>query len=404
MAKLVDEALQVRHYPYQDGSVIQVDYYPEEAGDQSEADNAARRAKKPISMSVKVVKTLSTTFSCVLLVDLLSYNRDTSRAWRIPKKKRLSGTSHMILKLCDRRFAKGLRDDYEASEWTPDIETDFLAFQALPRDQKPEINVSDDVEGDSWYDGHDSEGASTSKSGESDGDYKSAKEAFNQKWTPGHREAYLQKWCDKLYAQELEVYRTLADVQGEKVPVLYGTVRVRDKARRSRGIAPVQGLLMEYKSPSFPLRDIPERMPNQDLWHDIGKAAVKLVQDVGDLGVLNRDIRLENILVAPVYGRFVGSPNNSWELLPSPHELELELQDDARQFKVFMIDFGIARIQGEDETNDEFRRARKSQDEEGAIGYVLERYLMKHARGCKPFKFRHSRRLDRPWDDEDADI
>ncbi|KAF8197554.1 hypothetical protein BJ912DRAFT_1140521 [Pholiota molesta] len=161
---------------------------------------------------------------------------------------------------------------------------------------------------------------------------------------------------------------------------------------------------MEYKSPSYPLRDIPERIPNQELWHDIGKAAVKLVQDVGDLGVLNRDIRLENILVVPVHGRFVGSPNNSWELLPGPHELELELQGDARQFKVFMIDFGIARIQGEDETNDEFRRARKSQDEEGAIGYVLERYLTKHAGGSKPFKFRHSRRLDRPWDDEEADI
>ncbi|KAF9477545.1 hypothetical protein BDN70DRAFT_881030 [Pholiota conissans] len=77
---------------------------------------------------------------------------------------------------------------------------------------------------------------------------------------------------------------------------------------------------------------------------------------------------------------------------------------DAQQFSVVMIDFGIARVQGEDETDEEFRRARRAQDEEGAIGYVLERWLMKHAKGSNPFRFKHSRRLDRPWDDEDADI
>ncbi|KJA27002.1 hypothetical protein HYPSUDRAFT_132004 [Hypholoma sublateritium FD-334 SS-4] len=320
MAKAADASPRPRNYPYRDGSIIKLDYCPEDP-EESEPDtnNAVEHTKKPIPLSLKVVRTLATTFSC----------------------------SQMILKLCDRRFSRGLRDDYEATEWTPDIEAAYVAFQNLPDDQRPEIRLT--------------------------------RRVSNEHWPAGHREAYLQKWCDKLYAQELEVYRNLADVQGEKIPILYGTVSVRDKTRRSQKIEQVQGLLMEYKNPSFPLRDIPERIPNRDLWHDIGKASVKLVQEIGDMGVLNRDIRLDNILV-------------------------LELEGEMESFKVFMIDFGIARTQGENETDEEFRKARRSQDEEGAIGYVLEQYLMRNAGGDKPFKFNHSRRLERPWDDDEADI
>lgn len=406
MAKAADAPPRPRNYPYRDGSIIKLDYYSEDREEyEPDANNTAEHARKSIPLSLKVVRTLATTFSCVLLVKPTSSSRNGAHAARLLKSKRPPPKSQMILKLCDRRFSKGLRDDYEAAEWAPDIEAAYVAFQNLPDDQRPEIRVADDFEGDSWHDGDDSGNKSTGcdsdESGdEQDGGYKLTRRVSNEHWPAGHREAYLQKWCDKLYAQELEVYRNLADVQGEKIPILYGTVSVRDKTRRSQRIEQVQGLLMEYKNPSFPLRDIPERIPNRDLWHDIGKASVKLVQEIGDMGVLNRDIRLDNILVVPVQDR--ASPNSSWELIPSFRQLELE--GETESFKVFMIDFGIARIQGEDETDEEFRKARRSQDEEGAIGYVLEQYLMRNAGGEKPFKFNHSRRLERPWDDDEADI
>ncbi|KAF8969704.1 hypothetical protein BDZ97DRAFT_1794744 [Flammula alnicola] len=417
MAKSTEDTNQLRYYTYRTGSILQVDFYPEATPSGARnVDSGPQQPRKPTTVSLKVIRTLSRTFSSVLLVSLSSYARGTSSSRRKPKKRPLPSSSHMILKLCDRRFATGLREEYKALEWTPDIESDFLAFQALPEDRKPEVNIAIGFEGDSWYDEDDSgEEKEKLRHGMRDGSEEERgekKKISNDKWSPGHREAYLEKRCDKLYEQEVEVYRALAGVQGDVVPLLYGTVHVRGRDRKGRTIVQAKGLLMEYKHSSFSLRDIPERIRNQDLWHNVGKAAVKLVQEVGDLGVLNRDVRLDNILVVPLETSSsdkVPSPDSSWELLPNPQELEP--RNETKQFKLIMIDFGMARVQGEDETDEEFRKARRSQDEEGAVGYVLEQYLMKrraelsHSKATeKPFKFKHSRRLDRPWDNDDVDI
>ena len=162
MAKAADAPSRPRNYPYRDGSIIKLDYYPEDQDESGpEANSAVEHTRGPIPLSLKVVRTLATTFSCVLLVKPTSFSRDGGHATRLLKNKRPPPKRQMILKLCDRRFSRGLRDDYEAAEWTPDIEAAYVSFQNLPDDQRPEVRVSDDFEGDSWHDGDGSVNKST---------------------------------------------------------------------------------------------------------------------------------------------------------------------------------------------------------------------------------------------------
>ena len=44
-------------------------------------------------------------------------------------------------------------------------------------------------------------------------------------------------------------------------------------------------------------------------------------------------------------------------------------------YEVFMIDFALSRLRESGETDYEWRRAKWSQDEEGAIGYVMKNRL-----------------------------
>lgn len=384
-----------KYYPYKPGTVIKVEFRPETLEHDIQDGQHAASSSLPKSeiLSFTIIKTLSRTLSCVLLVDLIP-EKSISAA-----NSHLISTSPHILKLCERRFSDAHREEYNASPWTPAIEAEYAVFKAIPESEKPHVSAEN---GDnSWeYDPGDTRGHPTDIENTS-GAGVQRKKIDPVDWSTGHREAYLEKHCEKLYKQEVEVYRALAEVQGDLVPRLYGTVTVPRKNKQGRRRVRSRGMLIEYMRHSFSLRDIPEYIPDQERWQEIGNDAVRLVQEVGDMGVINKDVRLDNVLVVPILDKILATTKN--------HGIT-DLCAEVDQYRVVMIDFGLARLQADDESEDEFRKARISQDEEGAVGYILSKHLLKYAErsesfnGEAPFYYRPSGRLTRSWDDDEDDI
>lgn len=155
----------------------------------------------------------------------------------------------------------------------------------------------------------------------------------------GEREAFIEKMCQLYYGSGVRAYRHLHDIQGVQIPKLYGTVTLKD----------VDGILIEY-IPSFRLQEIKERLL-KETWDAIGNEAVALV----------------NLITTT---------------------------DPPR---VVMIDFGLTRLRREDEGDEEWRRAKKTQDEEGAVGYVFEKY----SRGKFKYKPSHRYRVFHEGGDSD---
>ena len=406
---------------YQPNSVLKVALYPDtppiiDASDPDDSETEtyvsaneepqepqSESQPTPIPLSLTILRTLSRTLSCVSVVSI-------SEDLVLPGLPTVAAGSKLILKLCDRRASDGLREEHKAARWTPEIEEDFRRFQAMPEAEQPEVSI--EPHNNSWHykgDEDDVEPAVAKDCGGVNvtGNAEVYKRRISpDKWTPGHREAYLEKKTERLFQTEVNIYRQLREVQGKKVPLVYGIVRFPQT-----GMGPdvdgaeVRGLLMEYISPSFTLREIPEIIPDRALWQDAGKTAVKLVQDIGDLGVINQDVRLDNVLLVHIKDGFQDDDVEE--------EMVFEEARTLKFFKAVMIDFGLSRLQMEDETDDDFRRARHQQDEEGAVGFVLEKHLMKAVSGKdpkekkdedRPFKFQHSSRLVRSWDNDEADI
>ncbi|CAA7271854.1 unnamed protein product [Cyclocybe aegerita] len=396
----VASAVEQEHYPYHPGVVIHADLYVENATSvESDTDDPTHEAedlpeRSPIPISLAVVQTLSTTLSCVLLVDV-------SDGYRLPTLSPVTSTplpltSKAVLKLYDRRFSAGLREDYDAAIWTPQIERKHRKFMAIPEDVRFACSAND--EDDSWRYCSSDEGSNSKSKRKKSTNMARKKQVSSERWSSGHREAYMEQVVQKLYRTEVAIYRELRKLQGQDVPFIYGTVYLREVGRRSLGKLEVRGVLMQYIDPSFSLRDIPERIPDQTQWQEVGEAAVKVVQIVGDYGILNDDVRLDNILVVPTSREEDGEQDDA--------DSEDQPECSTQRFKTVMIDFGIARTQRKDETDDEFRRERRRCDEEGAVGYVLEKHLMKakQSSDCPHFKYRPSHRLDRPWDNDEEDI
>ena len=70
---------------------------------------------------------------------------------------------------------------------------------------------------------------------------------------------------------------------------------------------------------------------------------------IGDRGIRNQDVKTRNFVV---------------------HSDPVE-----EKFKVFMIDFACCEFRGEDQDEPDWRRSKAFDDEEGAVGYVVQRYL-----------------------------
>lgn len=97
----------------------------------------------------------------------------------------------------------------------------------------------------------------------------------------------------------------------------------------------------------FSLTDITRHAP-RETWQSICEKAIRIVNIIGDREILNEDVKTRSFIVQ-------GNPG--------------------KKFKVFMTDFGLCYFRREYEDDKEWRRSKSNQDDEGAIGYFMQRHL-----------------------------
>ena len=251
------------------------------------------------------------TLSCALLVQL---------NW---PKLRLEG--QYVLKLFDRRFATQLRQDHRAEHWSSEIEAEYRSFvhnggvRALF-----EFCAEKEVD-DEWT-------PSTQK-----------------EWTRVQLEAYLQFCCRKSYLTETEVYRRNIDLQGLAIPRLMSRVLIRSPSSSgpTSEYLDCPGILLEYIQ-GFHLTDL-EKFAPKATWQQICDEAIRIINQIGNRGIRNEDVKTRSFVVREI-----------------PHP---------PQFQVFMLDFASCVIRKPDQDDQDWREWKAMQDEEGAIGRVMERKL-----------------------------
>ncbi|KAK4143002.1 uncharacterized protein C8A04DRAFT_29404 [Dichotomopilus funicola] len=227
------------------------------------------------------------TLSCCMIVDLLGED---------------SPDNPVFLKLYDRRFSEQLRCDHGIDPWKRDTEKEYI--NAVRRGAARQF----------LYNLH---------------TIPNFEEDTEETWDDGQNEAFLTSQVHKLFATETTVYDTLRDIQGKLVPRLVARghlplslpdagIGLADAAE----LLHIKGILLQYID-GFSLSKVQYHAPKSE-WQGIVDQAVTIVQAVGDHGVLNRDVRPDNFIVQPAGGGC---------------------------YRVFMIDFGLARLRGGNETD-----------------------------------------------------
>ncbi|CAE6504587.1 unnamed protein product [Rhizoctonia solani] len=211
-----------------------------------------------------------------------------------------------VLKVYDRRFADGIREEYELDRPTYEEEVryaDYLLSDNVPQ-TVPQI-------------------------------YEQAEQLPDDAPEPPELSDHMVALHSKqLYKGEKTTYSALFSLQGKYIPSFYGTTRFLDAY--PPGLSTVPGILIEF-IPGTNLSRIDPTSINLDV---VCSSAVDIVDRYSDLNVLNRDVRLENFIVKP----------NGTE--------------------VVMIDFGHCRLRRENEEDQEWGEIKFCQDEEGAVGCV----------------------------------
>jgi serine/threonine protein kinase len=237
-----------------------------------------------------------------------------------------SSETPVFLKLYDRRFSEQLRPDHGIDPWTADAEQEYInavrtgAARQFLRNLHTIPNFEEDT-GETWDD--------------------------------GQIETFLTDEAHKLFDAETIVYDTLRDIQGKLVPRLIARVHLAlsypntdihhtDAAE----LLHIRGVLLQYID-GFSLSKVQDHAPRSE-WQSIVDQAVAIVQVVGDHGVLDRDVRPDNFIVQ---------------------------RDRSGCYRVFMVDFGLARLRGGNESDREWAKAKLEKDEEGAVGLVMKKRL-----------------------------
>lgn len=123
----------------------------------------------------------------------------------------------------------------------------------------------------------------------------------------GAFEAYIAHQCERMWEKEVQAYEKMRDLQDELIPRLLGVVEydlpvavVGNGVPKDRLV--IKGVLLEY-IPAITLKQyityqLRDGLPiDHDAIAHVCEEAVALVNTIGDHGVLNEDIRLDNILV-----------------------------------------------------------------------------------------------------------
>jgi serine/threonine protein kinase len=251
------------------------------------------------------------TLSCCMIVDLLGEG---------------SPENPVFLKLYDRRFSEQLRRDHGIDPWTMDAEKEYInavrtgAARQFLRNLQTIPNFEEDTE---------------------------------ETWDNGQIETFLTDQAHKLFDAETIVYDTLRDIQGKLVPRLVARVHLA-LSLPNAGIGHtdaaellhIKGILLQYID-GFSLSKVQDHAPKSE-WQGIVDQAVAIVQVVGDHGILNRDVRPDSFIVQ---------------------------RDKSGCYWVFMIDFGLARLRGWNESDRDWAKAKLTKDEEGAVGLVMKKRL-----------------------------
>lgn len=233
---------------------------------------------------------------------------------------------HMILKLYDRRFATQLRKDEEIAPWTLEIEQEYRQFvldggaAAFIAKLRTHSNMVEE-EGKSW--------------------------------NAAQNEAYLYNYMRELYDAEIEVYRRVQDIQGKDVPRLMASFPMLQSHSSLNPPDPVgryadfPAILLELIQ-GFALNKLAAHAP-RETWQYICEDAIRIVDIIGDRNIRNEDVSTRNFIVR-------------W----NPVEAK---------FKAFMIDFALCKFRRQDQDERDWREWKAIQDEEGAVGFVMQRLL-----------------------------
>jgi len=243
-----------------------------------------------------------------------------------------------VLKLYDRRFGPLMRKNSKMPPWNLEREQLYRQFVESGGADRFILYLNDD-------------------NGEDDDD-----------WTDAQEETFLYDKCCDLYDAETMVYNTLWSLQGTSIPELLGTVSLQtyntDNPEAQKYFE-TRGVLLE-DCDGFSLDKLADNAPT-GCWQSICDDAVSIVNSISDYNILNKDVKPENFMVRKI--SFNGST----------------------KYKLVMIDFALCRARMLDESDASWRQEKRSQDEEGAVGFVMQQKLRK--RGGY-YKYKPSYRYD----------
>ncbi|KAJ5152071.1 hypothetical protein N7492_010366 [Penicillium capsulatum] len=235
----------------------------------------------------------------------------------------------MVLKLFDRRFAQRCRVDENIEDWSPEYEEAYHKF--LSDGRAPDFISSLPP---------------------------SSFDEDRENWDDGQYEAYCHHILNRLYNAEVETYETLQDLQGNDIPRLYARVTLPIPASFEdpslQQWVDIPGILIEYLD-GFDLTDLHQHAP-KETWQSIGDEAMRIINVIGDRGILNTDVNRRSFNINP------------------------------KDFKARMMDFGNCRFRRDFGSEDEWRSAQAHEDEEGAIGTMMQVKLGEISPGAFTYK------------------
>ena len=161
-------------------------------------------------------------------------------------------------------------------------------------------------------------------------------------------ETYLYDHMSDLYETEVQVYSSLNEIQGTDIPKLLASaiMPIPYLGQTSSEYTDISGILLQYIE-GFPLTDI-EEYTLRESWQAICEDAIRVINRIGDLGILNEDVKTRSFIVRE------GAGNG---------------------FKVIMIDLALCKFREDYKDAYDWDKWQSIQDEEGAVGYVMQRRL-----------------------------
>ncbi|KAJ5158803.1 uncharacterized protein N7500_008454 [Penicillium coprophilum] len=169
-------------------------------------------------------------------------------------------------------------------------------------------------------------------------------------WNSSQKETYLHSYMHGLYERETQAYNTLADLQGNYIPRLFSCVTMSSFSPTQNSVFSedinIPGMALRYVE-GFPLTDIASCV-SKDSWQRIYDNTIRVVNLVSNRGIPNENVKASNFIVETCPGN---------------------------QFHVFKIDFALCKCREEYRDETEWEACKATQDEEGAVGYVMQRRL-----------------------------